>query len=252
MRRLLVSVAVLALGQGCAFDDGKPWGRADFSLTAGFDSSSRMQDDGFRTAKDYLIDFEEIAVEFAAVELEVSTSGEVAAFDPANPPPGYSLCHNGHCHAADGALVDYEDIAVEQAGGDSLIAQPIDEFVRLDADTVSLDLSDCGDACLLERGELGLVRLRVSGLRINGTVTDIRDRLTEPVDLDEEFSVDVAIATPVRGTIAADEPGLAAVQLDFRLPPDFLDDVDFAEGAVNAESIQITNALDVDVEMQDL
>jgi hypothetical protein len=47
----------------------------------------------------------------------VGSPTNAAAFDPANPPAGYSLCHNGHCHAADGRLVAYEDIAAEAAGG---------------------------------------------------------------------------------------------------------------------------------------
>ncbi|HEY0712676.1 MAG TPA: hypothetical protein VGF45_08385, partial [Polyangia bacterium] len=40
----------------------------------------------------------------------IAAPASAAAFDPANPPPGYSLCHNGHCHAADGRLVAYDDI----------------------------------------------------------------------------------------------------------------------------------------------
>ena len=36
---------------------------------------------------------------------------------PGKPPPGYTLCHNGHCHHPSGRLVPYAEIEAELAGG---------------------------------------------------------------------------------------------------------------------------------------
>jgi len=72
-------------------------------------------------------------VELVQVELQVEVDGGGAAaargarlalqaleggvsFDPADPPEGYGLCHNGHCHKDDGTLPTYEQIEAELAG----------------------------------------------------------------------------------------------------------------------------------------
>lgn len=72
-------------------------------------------------------------VELVQVDLQVEVDGDADArvtgarlllqslqggvsFDPADPPEGYSLCHNGHCHKDDGTLPTYEQIEAELAG----------------------------------------------------------------------------------------------------------------------------------------
>ena len=102
---------------GC-LGDGLPWGQLEASMTATFaPSPDRLDDQGrLKTAANYVVDIEEISLGFDAFSLVLAAQG-AAGFDPANPPEGYSLCHNGHCHSDSGALVDYEDIALEMAGG---------------------------------------------------------------------------------------------------------------------------------------
>ncbi len=58
---------------------------------------------------------EELSFDIDTITYRLASESLLSAFDPQNPPPQYSLCHNGHCHHDDGHLVDYEDIVLEQA-----------------------------------------------------------------------------------------------------------------------------------------
>lgn len=78
----------------------------------------------WRTADGWLLNFTQgPELLDARVSLEgqgqasATTSAPAAPFDPAKPPPGFSLCHNGHCHATSGALVPYAEVAAVAAGG---------------------------------------------------------------------------------------------------------------------------------------
>jgi hypothetical protein len=66
----------------------------------------------------YHVAIEELRIDGLVLALEELQGGSVE-FDPANPPPGYTLCHGGHCHAEDGSLVDYADVEAELAGDDA-------------------------------------------------------------------------------------------------------------------------------------
>jgi hypothetical protein len=181
------SFATIALGGlvvtgGCTFSDGEPYG----VVSASFDASYELRDD--RDVGDgtwqKLVNEMEVRVDEARLTVEVvelvGAGSEIGSltFDPANPPPGYSLCHNGHCHSDSGDLVDYEDIQAELAAGEggtastALVLQGGTDDL-LDGAPLSLA---CGD-CLLDRGRLSLVRLSASYLVVSGV---IRDGLDEP------------------------------------------------------------------------
>ena len=246
MRRFLASLIVLSCG--CAFEDGNPWGRAEFAVVARFaPAASRLDDGRLRTAKDYRVQIDELAVSIASVEAEVATSGDARTFDPADPPPGYSLCHNGHCHADDGSLVDYADIEAERAGGDFVVAQSVDRIVTLNQEPTQVPLGECSDDCHLDRGELSLVRLRLRELRIAGSVTDVRDRLPDTIDLDARVPLDIAVVAPVSAPINRTEPGVVVLDVDFELPPEFLDEVDFSTASVDENSLQLDSSVTVNV-----
>ena len=92
----------------CTLEGGQPWGQVDFGVSVlSMDTAGRMEGNLIKTADNYGLEIETLTVEFAAVSA-VQTTSAGAGFDPAQPPEGYSLCHNGHCHSADGRLVAYE------------------------------------------------------------------------------------------------------------------------------------------------
>lgn len=225
----VIGALVLSLA-GCAFDDGKPWGVAQFDVSAKFaPDASRLENGLLKTAMDYRIDIESLAVHIEAVELESSSSGEAPAFDPANPPAGYSLCHGGHCHAADGSLVPYNEIAVAQSGGDFLVSQALgDEEVELGPSPTAMQMGECSGQCWLEPGALTTAHVIVHSVHVTGTVTDLRDRLTAPLAIDFDAEVEAVVSAPIDGRVGRGEPGGVLATVIFTMPDGLFDDVDFA------------------------
>ncbi len=50
-----------------------------------------------RLASDFEVKLDDVSLTLQALALLPGAEAALA-FDPAAPPPGYSLCHNGHCH----------------------------------------------------------------------------------------------------------------------------------------------------------
>jgi len=170
-------VLVMALLPACAFDDGRPWGVLDVALEAAFEAPpSRLEDGKLKSARSYLVDVEDLilAVEEVTVTQSAGTTPGADVFDPARPPPGYTLCHNGHCHHQDGRLVDYEDIIAELTGGAAAGGASLSIPVAGDAVAVGLGeaapvaLGRCPGACEMERGALERVAVAVTSLHVRG------------------------------------------------------------------------------------
>ena len=118
MQRSTSSILVVAaaMAASCAFNDGSGWGVAAVDFSSSFETDGRDVEPGvFRTAKNLQIQLSDLDVEYADVTLGMS-SESVGEFDPANPPEGFSNCHNGHCHADAGGIVEFADIPL---GGDA-------------------------------------------------------------------------------------------------------------------------------------
>jgi hypothetical protein len=149
------------------------------------------------------------------VALQTQTGGGGGGggtFDPANPPPGYSLCHGGHCHSDDGALVSYEDIQAQlDAGGGSststLITLPLARGFELIAGESFVP--ECQPDCELPETTVTRLTAGATALRIEGVV---RDRRATPR---------LAGEVPFRMTFASTgEDGPLALSEDVEIPAD--------------------------------
>ena len=147
---------VLALCiSGCLLPPGQAWQPAELQVDAVFDMDGRILENGkFKTSKDYEISFESIELSGLGFRTEALPSNTgLSLFDPQNPPPGYTLCHNGHCHNKDNELIDYEDIQEElnQASGAAatVLFQALEEPLALtdfsETIQVPLKLGPCND-----------------------------------------------------------------------------------------------------------
>lgn len=233
---------VLGLG-GCTFDDGNPWGEASVGLRASFEvPASRVRDDGsVKTARDYAVKLDTLKLTFSTLTIGMREGeGEApAGFDPAAPPEGFSLCHNGHCHGADGKLYSYAEVAAAAAGGENAGgAAPVvtvdvgsEDGIALSDTPVDVPLSGC--PCDLPRGTLTAAQLTVTRLQVRGSVTDLRptSRLASPVvEIDLDLPLDAVFSAPLeggvsRGDFADQQFGFAAT---LALTPKVLDVIDFS------------------------
>lgn len=234
-RLLIVGLALTSLT--ACLDDGLPWGTLEATMEASFDpSAGRLDDDGrLKTTQNYVVALDELTVAFDSFTL-ILAAGGAASFDPSNPPEGYSLCHNGHCHADSGELVDYEDIALEMAGasGGGRFAVGLDgEPWPLDSTAVAVSVTPCDPApCQLPKGDLASLELIVRSVDVKGTVYDT---LTgEAARLPEEglaLDVSAPVMTPLNaqleGTIGRGEPVGVDLSIAFEFPAEVFDDINF-------------------------
>ena len=245
---MLGVVSIWLLG-GCAFSDGEPWGEVRFALTAALDESGRAVDGGYETSNDYVVRVESFEIEFQDVSVSAA-SAAAADFDPADPPAGYSLCHNGHCHSDDGQLVDYDEIAIELAGASSeggTTLQAIATVVALSEEELALPLGVCSNACRLERVRLGLVSLRATGVSLRLHVTDRRLGDAQRIP-DEGVTIELSSddllewSSPLSERVDGRADPLIELAVDFRVPVTVFDGLDWS--ADEAPPELFTNLLD--------
>jgi hypothetical protein len=176
MRRPLLLLLGLALG-GCAWEPGQGFAVVEPTVRAAYEPlADRAAGDGYqRLSSDYQVRVDSASMKVPTIELISSASGPGGAFNPANPPPGYTLCHGGHCHREDGALIPYEQVAAEMGGGggsSAVVTLPVGEPLNLLAPEVRA--VDCEPGCALPETQVSQGRWGVESLHLEGTVRDGR------------------------------------------------------------------------------
>jgi hypothetical protein len=215
--KLVLALFPLAAG-GCAFGSGDAFADLSASLDAELVAlPDRDVGEGWqKLSNDYEVRFTRAAIAVESIDLLDAGGGgggDGATFDPANPPPGYSLCHNGHCHADDGRLVSYEEIAAELAGGGSGPSTVVSLTGADDLDLLagaSVDL-DCDPGCGLPQATIARASLVPAQLALEATVRDGR----QPPRLEGELELRAEL--PAAG---ADEPVPPSFDAAVDLPAD--------------------------------
>ncbi len=232
-----LALALLAL-PACAFDPGDPWGVLDLSAEAAFaPAAGRLDAQGrLLTSSSYAVALDTLTLEVRAVTVTVAPPTGRLSFDPATPPPGYSLCHSGHCHADDGRLVPYPEIEAELAGAASgafTLTRPVEATVDLlAADAVPLPLPPCpAPDCDLPRGVASAVRVDLGTLTLTGRAFDASaaGRLpAEGAPLALTVPLDASLAAPLDAPLGADHPVGLALALRLSLTERLLDGLDLS------------------------
>ena len=196
-RAVLLAGCAGLLPANCAWDAGEPFATVDAHLEAHVDvpAGRALEGDWQRLASSYELTIERLEVDTGALAL-IDSGGGALGFDPANPPPGYSLCHNGHCHADDGSLVSYEDIAAslgQGTGATTVVLLPVGDLDLIDG--VSRALA-CVPDCDLPLADIGLATLPARRVHAEGLVRD--GRAPARIDGEVPWQMDLILA--------ADEP----------------------------------------------
>lgn len=230
MREPLLLLCGLALG-GCAWEPGQGFAVVEPTVRAAYEPlSDRTADNGYqRLASDYQVHVESASLRLSSIELLASAGGSggaSGAFDPAHPPPGYSLCHGGHCHRDDGALIPYEQVAAEAGGGGGgsnvVVTLPVGESFDLLASEPRA--VGCEPGCALPETQVSQGRWGVQSLHFEGTVRD--SRATPRFPGERRFKLDLT-------TTDGDEPvavldGAVDLPSDRSTPPRAKLDLDLA------------------------
>jgi hypothetical protein len=156
-------------------------------------------------------------------------AGSGGTFDPAHPPPGFSLCHGGHCHAEDGSTPSYEEIQAMLAGGSAsfspIVTIPVDrELDLLTAGSADLDAFEPSaelPRAVIARLEVELARFEIAAVVSGGELEDEAELaltlpLTEP------------IAQTLSQTIDRDSPARLTPTVRLRIDGTLFDGLHFA------------------------
>ncbi len=176
---LLVAGCATAPGTGFATVTG---GRVAVPAVLG---KARLDEAGrWKTNNGYVLALDEgkLGVELREVALQApgaaAASGGEIKIDPANPPPGYTFCHNQDCHTADGKVKTFDEVRAElAAGGAAAAAQTV---VALQPAAARLNwpptaaaewtLAGCEPHCFLAQGLLSQAVLKLGRVVAAGTV----------------------------------------------------------------------------------
>jgi hypothetical protein len=252
LRSLASALLVVGTAAGCTLWPGQPWGQAEITLASSFSpEAGRLTDDGWvKTSGDYAYRLEGVTVSVTGFELVVADDegGQPLAFDPASPPTGYSLCHQGHCHSDDGALVPYEEISAEVTGAQRTPVQVMSGGVYslgLEDDPASVcEERAAGSSCELPRGTLSSAIVQVGSL--SAERVSIRDERTGDAQrLTGRIEAPLIVGGPVRlraelgeALDGSEAPGVA-LDAVIEIAPDLLDRLDFADVASVDDFLQL-------------
>jgi hypothetical protein len=202
----------------------------------------QLPDGRFRTASEYLWRIDQFELEPDSLRLLMAADSSKLSFDPAKPPPGYTLCHGGHCHATDGRLVDYADIQAEllgESGGGAEVSLPLTSTLTLAPEFGVV--APTGEQAL-SMGALATLRLGWRGLRLRARVWDARTtapRLPpEGIALEVRLPAD-GVSAQLSGRTGPHQPLRWHTALELDLPVMWLDPVDPAALAGGATSVLI-------------
>lgn len=252
MRRFAQPLAfVLLWAAGCTFEPGSGFATITGAEVAAFFEPGAARDLGegvLLTDLGYHIEVSELTLGVDAISLEElrTSGGGGGVFDPAEPPPGYSLCHGGHCHADDGSLVGYEEIQAELSGGGasyaSLAVLPVGaDLDMLDGD--SLELDEVFPSRELPRATIARVALSLETLRVRAVVTggsgphDLGEREVS-FDVDLEIASQVTVAT--NRTVDRDASETIDLHVDLVTDGTLFDQLDMLTLAGEEDSLVLT------------
>jgi hypothetical protein len=235
LRRLIVLIAA-ATWVGCSFTDGRPWGRVDAQPAAQSLESSRALPD------DMNLERATLEAEIFLESVSTSSGGSGGTFSPANPPEGYTLCHNGHCHSDGGELVPYEEVRAEMASGGGTSTSTIGSWTASidlrSGDSVSLPKVDVDEETSIDR-----VTLEATNLVLEGTVESDGDTIPFEAQLGQ---FELGTLEGLGLSVGPDQPFEQTVDLCMRWSNEWFEQIDVSGLERKEGTIRLTRILNAD------
>lgn len=236
----LIALLITMSLAGCSFSDGQPWGELD----------GRAGALSLETSK---VSTEEVTLERATLNANIfletvttSSGGGGGAFDPSNPPPGYTLCHNGHCHSEDGELVSYEDVKanLNASGGTSTstVGQWTTTIDLQSGQMVRLPAIDISQRTTIDR-----IKVEATNLVLEGDI----ESGDASVPLEAELGqFELGSTDGVSLQVGPDQPYRQTVELCTNWSTNWFDNIDISQLNRQEGTVRLTRILNADATNQ--
>jgi hypothetical protein len=256
------AVLFLMFSAACTFEPGAWFATLSPTLSAGYlPRPDREAGAGWqKLSSDYQVLVSRATLELGEVALLGATGGGgPTRFDPAKPPPGYSLCHNGHCHSSDGRLVPYAEIEAQLSGGQGGGLRAVAALVvdgALDLLAPADRTLACEPSCHLDRTRIVRASTAIRRLVLEGAVRDGRtpprlaevpfrwQTTTQATDAGPPVIQPVvppAMEAEVDIPADRDHPPAVALRLSFELGAALFDGVEFADLTASAGALDLAD-----------
>lgn len=240
-----ILLAALLIG-GCAATPGTGFATlagGQVGASVGF-KKGRLDDQGrWLTSNSHLLALDGGKLTLGLREVALQAPGQAAAgatgpinIDPANPPPGYTFCHNTDCHAADGTVKTFDEIKAELAGAGgtaappktvvSIVTSPAGRDVPLRSQAVWSFEGSCSPHCFLPQGALNQAALGLARLQASGTVVPAAGGEPRAFTLDLPITGSALTAT-VSAEVTATGPRELRLAGNLSLPDTLFDGIDW-------------------------
>jgi hypothetical protein len=234
MRRALIT---LAFASGCSLPAGNWFLELHPTARAAYvEAPERAVEPGWqKLASEYQVHLTAGTLQASSIELFPATEA-ATAFDPAEPPPGYGPCHNGHCHTADGRLLSYAEVAAAISGEAAPSAAVTLAGGAWDLLAPAALPLACTPDCRLGNVSLGRLRVNLARVHLEGVVRDGPGVLQPIGSLPFSFDLDAATAPLPALDAALDVPA------DNQHPPRATLAITLAPGAVLFDQVAWTDS----------
>ena len=243
--------ALLLVSTGCDLGPGAGWTRVESDVHVAWEAAGRLDDKGqLTTSKSYLIDFESLEIEIESIAFETVEGAAETGFDPGNPPEGYSLCHNGHCHNANDELIPYETIRLEMGGASASstwTTQTIEETVQVKTDAeqseTNVPLGECDDLrgqCEIGPHDLRSVQINIRSAALNARVFHSEKLPLEGSVFPISSSGPITLTTYFPVELGADSKATLALSIQLLLKPQIWDAIEWEDFVQVNESPEIS------------
>jgi hypothetical protein len=236
---LVAFLATVPLASGCTFEDGTGFATlesASLELRLEPGAARDLGNQTILSDRAYAVRLETARVGVGTLELRERTASggsQGGRFDPANPPPGYSLCHGGHCHSDDGRLVAYEEIEAELAGAGSTLVSiarlPVHDTLDLWG-TEPTRLSRVQPSRELPRAHVSRLAIGIESLELSGQVGGgpADGGIAAPVPFEVNLPIQSGFDKLFELVIDRDRPGAFSLQIRVITSGRLVDGIDYA------------------------
>lgn len=222
---------VLSSLAGCSFTDGGSWGQVDGRLEATGVSSEGVE-----------LERATLNAELFLESVTTSSGGSGGTFDPSNPPSGYTLCHNGHCHSDEGELVPYEEVKAQMNASGGTSTTTLGSWTTT-IDLQSGEMVELPEVAVDKRTAVDRVRVKATNLVLEGTV----EQGGESVPLEAQLGqFDLGTLEGVGLTVGPEQPYRRTLKICTRWSNNWFDEIDVSQLERQEGTLRLTRILNAD------